>query len=118
MVELVFVILVSAAVVLLVSVTCLQLVDKSREHVSKVEEETRRLLTARVTTLENRLLSHSWTDYANLQHTPNELNLSDTEGDGRTPESYGELYEDRVETWLRNQGADLEGDTVQGPVVG
>jgi hypothetical protein len=75
---------------------------------------------ARIEALENKLLAHSWQDYANLQHTPGATDraaaiLSQGFDPTRSPESYGETADDVLEQQLRDSGASLDDF---GPILG
>jgi len=70
----------------------------------------------RISTLENKLMSHSWQEFANLQEVPDE-SAKVTQLD--IARNHSEL--DRAE-WIRSQqaldGDDLEGEIFEGPTLG
>jgi len=87
--------------------------DKMREtaQARAVAQQTR------ITDLENRLMSHSWGEYAQLQngvdsHTDQTARVLNSFGEPRAEEAFGETEEDQVDAFLRSQGIDLEGPTV------
>lgn len=70
-----------------------------------------------ITELQNRVLAHSWTDFAQLQndvagHTQQTVNALNGFGEARSEEAFGESESDVVDQYLRDQGIDLEGPTI------
>jgi hypothetical protein len=68
------------------------------------------------TELQNRLLAHTWGEFAQLQevpsHTAQTVTALNSFGEARTEAAYGESQEDIVDAFLRDNGIDLEGPTV------
>lgn len=93
--------------------------QKGWEAAHEAEASLRAHMVARITTLENRLLSHSWQDFANLQLVPDETaKASWNPTEPRTPESFGVRPEEMAASQARNQGADLEPEAFEGPTIG
>lgn len=70
-----------------------------------------------ITELQNRLWSHDWTEFAQLQndvlgHTQQTAAVLNSFGESRAEEAYGENERDVVDQLLRDSGIDLEGPTV------
>lgn len=98
--------------------------ERGWERAAEAERSIRESQTARITTLENRLFSHSWGEFASLQSVPDETAKAawaerEHAASVRFPESFG-LTEDEVnEERFRSEGSDLEGSEVfEGPTVG
>lgn len=114
--------LLAVSVVALVSLTLICLVafrqiETRTDRACAVEYEVRNLLTARVTTLENRLQSGSLQEFAHAQEASDELDKvrrfsTNGWGEERPEEAYGETREDMVEAAMASQGIDLEGPTI------
>jgi hypothetical protein len=85
---------------------------------SEAETRVREVLVARVTTLENRLMSHHWQDFANLQMVPDETAKAQWAAQQRDPESYGIQPEEMEAARMRSDGSDLEGEVFEGPTIG
>lgn len=87
--------------------------DKGR----KVAEARAIAQQTRITDLENRLMSHTWGEYAQLQngvdnHTAQTVRAVNSFGEVRAEEAFGETEEDLVDAFLAANGVDLEGPTV------
>lgn len=90
----------------------------SEAHKSRKVAEARAIAQQTyITELQNRLLSHSWTDFAQLQndvatHTGQTATVLNGFGEARSAEAYGEDEADLLERLMQDSGADLEGPTV------
>jgi len=81
----------------------------------QLTKDTLEYQSSRIATLENKLMSHSWHDFANLQEVPDDLAKVTNIGVARTnSELTQELY--RQQAVL--DGEDLEGETFEGPTLG
>lgn len=87
--------------------------DKSRTvaQARAVAQQTR------ITDLENRLMSHTWGEYAQLQnevdnHTAQTVRSLNSFGEARAEEAYGESPEDVAEQLLSELVGDYEGPTI------
>ncbi len=116
----VLVALAALVVVGVVSVTLTRQAARGWQQASESERHVRELLIARVTTLENRLMTHTWQDFTSVQHSPDETaKIAWAESQFREqPVSVGHRPEDRVATQVRSDGSDLEGDIFEGPTLG
>lgn len=85
---------------------------------SEVERETREHHIARITTLENRLASNSWDEFAGLQSVPDELAKAAWAESQHRNFSFGETPQDLVASRATSDGADLEGESFEGPTIG
>ena len=83
--------------------------------------EVRDLLIARVSTLENRLMTHHWQDFAQIQQVPTELD-KEVFAEGARHE-YRSIADQFQDARIRDLGDDLEGEderftNFEGPTVG
>lgn len=87
---------------------------------NETNKEVRNLLAARVSTLENRVMSNNWGEFANLQSVPTELDKGVHADSIRHEEE--RLVREAMNGRIAYQGDDLEGEsdyeTFEGPTVG
>lgn len=106
-------------VLYIIHVRALEQVAQGWSAAYEVSREVRHLLTTRVTTLENRLMSHSWGEFAQLQNVPTELDKEvHAEAINRDQQR---LNQEFAEARMRDSGDDLEGEghyQFEGPTVG
>lgn len=70
-----------------------------------------------ITELQNRLMSHTWGEFAQLQngvdsHTTQTARALNSFGENRSEEAFGENEHDLVDQFLLDNGIDLEGPTI------
>lgn len=109
------------AVMIISALYLLNLLYSSWSYNSSNERQIRNLLVARISTLENKLLSHNWEVYSNMQYIPDEIakaSWAERQDAERSTFANGETLEDRIRYQSEQSGSDLEGMAFEGPIVG
>lgn len=104
------------ATVVVVVAVCVRELSDARQEVRSALERVVLAQSARIEALENRLLSHRWQDYAQLQNDVIGETQRFLEAWGAA-DPRGEAYGERPEE-MREAAAVAEGIDLEGPIIG
>lgn len=110
-------ILVGAALIALPAWRYLLVLEKTYRQSSDNALQRSVVHQTRISELENRVMAHTWGEYAQLQtnvpdHTDKAVHALSTFGSQRPDQAHGETEADLVERWFEENGADVEGPTI------
>lgn len=114
--DLLLAVLLGAAIVAVPAGFTIRFIVSEADKGRAIAQERRLADQTYITELQNRLGSHTWGEFAQLQNEVDSAAAQTTRfnsfGEPRPEEAYGERAEEVVEAFLRDAGVDLEGPTV------
>lgn len=108
---------VGAGLIALPALRYLMVLEKTHLQSSQNAIQRAVVLQTRISELENRLLAHTWGEYAQLQtnvpdHTDKAVSALNSFGGSRPDEAHGESEQDLIDRYFQQSGADVEGPTI------